>query len=48
MQAFCKGKIKEISLFTGPFATVMDQGIDPAYGPGHIWFAHANPTGYGN
>lgn len=31
----------------GQFATIMDQGIDPAYGPGHMWFAHANPTGYG-
>src|SRR3989338_2366067 len=29
------------------FAVIMDQGKDPSYGPGHIWFAHANPTGYG-
>jgi hypothetical protein len=32
----------------GQFATIMDQGIDPSYGPGHLWFAHANPTGYGS
>ncbi len=32
----------------GQFATIMDQGIDPNYGPGHTWFAHANPTGYGS
>ncbi len=32
----------------GQFAVIMDQGIDPSYGPGHIWFAHAIPTGYGN
>lgn len=31
----------------GQFAVVMDQGTDPSYGPGHFWFAHANPTGYG-
>jgi hypothetical protein len=31
----------------GQFATIMDQGTDPSYGPGHIWFAHAKPTGYG-
>jgi hypothetical protein len=31
----------------GQFATIMDHGIDPSYGPGHFWFAHANPTGYG-
>jgi hypothetical protein len=31
----------------GQFATIMDQGLDPNYGPGHWWFAHANPTGYG-
>lgn len=29
------------------FAVLMDQGVDPAYGPGHIWFAHGIPTGYG-
>ncbi len=32
----------------GQFATIMDQGKDPFYGPGHLWFAHANPTGYGS
>jgi hypothetical protein len=32
----------------GVFETIMDQGIDPNYGPGHLWFAHANPTGYGS
>jgi hypothetical protein len=32
----------------GQFAILMDQGKDPSYGPGHQWFAHANPTGYGN
>lgn len=31
----------------GQFATIMDQGIDPSLGPGHIWFAHGIPTGYG-
>ena len=31
----------------GQFETVMDQGTDPAYGPGHFWFAHATPGGYG-
>ncbi len=31
----------------GQFEALMDQGIDPSYGPGHMWFAHANPTGYG-
>src|SRR3989338_460755 len=31
----------------GQFATIMDQGKDPSYGPGHFWFAHANPAGYG-
>ncbi|MCJ7805838.1 hypothetical protein MUP46_04335 [Patescibacteria group bacterium] len=31
----------------GQFATIMDQGTDPSFGPGHMWFAHANPTGYG-
>lgn len=29
------------------FAVIMDQGQDPTLGPGHVWFAHANPTGYG-
>lgn len=32
----------------GEFETVMDQGKDPSYGPGHFWFAHAKPNGYGN
>ena len=31
----------------GEYATIMDQGKDPSYGAGHLWFAHANPTGYG-
>jgi len=31
----------------GQFATIMDQGVDPNYGSGHIWFAHGLPTGYG-
>ena len=31
----------------GQFETLMDQGKDPSYGPGHIWFAHAIPNGYG-
>jgi hypothetical protein len=32
----------------GQFEVLMDHGIDPNIGPGHIWFAHAIPTGYGN
>ncbi|EKE12389.1 MAG: hypothetical protein ACD_13C00223G0005 [uncultured bacterium] len=32
----------------GQFAVIMDQGIDPSFGPGHLWFAHANPAGYGS
>ena len=34
----------------GVFEVVMDQGIDPnlELGPGHLWFAHAKPNGYGN
>jgi hypothetical protein len=31
----------------GQFEVLMDQGIDPNIGPGHSWFAHAIPTGYG-
>ena len=31
----------------GQFATIMDHGKDPSYGPGHLWFAHAMPAGYG-
>lgn len=30
------------------FATIMDQGVDPSYGPGHIWAAKATPNGYGS
>ena len=32
----------------GQFEVLMDQGHDPSYGPGHLWFAHAKPNGYGN
>ncbi len=32
----------------GQFATIMDQGKDPSYGPGHFFFAHAKPSGYGS
>lgn len=32
----------------GQFETVMDQGVDPSMGPGHLWFAKAKPSGYGN
>ena len=31
----------------GQFEVIMDHGIDPNIGPGHLWFAHANPAGYG-
>lgn len=31
----------------GQFAVIMDQGVDPNVGPGHLWFAHATPNGYG-
>lgn len=31
----------------GQFAVIMDQGIDPSAGPGHFWFTHGIPTGYG-
>ena len=31
----------------GQFEVLMDQGKDPSYGPGHIWFAKAIPNGYG-
>jgi hypothetical protein len=31
----------------GEFEVIMDQGLDPAFGGGHIWFAHATPTGLG-
>lgn len=32
----------------GQFEVMMDQGKDPNLGPGHLWFAHAKPNGYGN
>jgi len=34
----------------GQFETIMDQGVDPnlGLGPGHMWFAHAIPNGYGS
>lgn len=32
----------------GQYEVVMDQGQDPNVGPGHLWFAHARPNGYGN
>lgn len=31
----------------GQFETIMDQGVDPSYGPGHFWFALGKPAGYG-
>lgn len=31
----------------GNYEVLMDQGHDPNIGPGHIWFAHATPNGYG-
>ncbi len=31
----------------GNYEVVMDQGTDPNVGPGHMWFAHAVPNGYG-
>ena len=31
----------------GQFETLMDQGVDPNAGPGHLWFAKALPNGYG-
>jgi len=34
-------------LIWGEFEVIMDQGQDPAYGPGHWWFAHAKPNGFG-
>ncbi|MCL5029192.1 MAG: hypothetical protein M1480_09250 [Bacteroidetes bacterium] len=30
----------------GEFEVIMDQGQDPNVGPGHLWYAHAKPTGY--
>jgi hypothetical protein len=32
----------------GQFEVLMDQGSDPSYGPGHIWYAKATPNGYGS
>jgi hypothetical protein len=32
----------------GAYETLMDQGTDPSYGPGHFWFAHAIPNGFGS
>lgn len=32
----------------GEFEVLMDQGVDPNYAPGHLWFARANSNGYGN
>lgn len=31
----------------GHYEIMMDQGVDPSLGTGHLWFAHAIPTGYG-
>ena len=32
----------------GQYEVLMDQGIDPILlGPGHFWYAHAIPNGYG-
>ena len=31
----------------GQYEVLMDQGIDPNVGPGHIWNALAKPNGYG-
>jgi len=31
----------------GEFETIMDQGIDPNLGEGHLWFALATPNGLG-
>lgn len=31
----------------GNYEVIMDQGSDPSVGPGHMWFAHATPNGYG-
>lgn len=32
----------------GQFATIMDQGVDPTMDPPHLWYALANPAGYGS
>gem|GEM_PF-5405310 len=31
----------------GQSEVIMDQGIDPKIGPGHLWFALAKPNGFG-
>jgi len=31
----------------GQFEAIMDHGQDPSFGPGHMFFSHGNPTGYG-
>ncbi|MCL4533707.1 MAG: hypothetical protein M1370_00905 [Bacteroidetes bacterium] len=31
----------------GQFEVIMDQGVDPNVGPGHMFFAKAGPAGYG-
>ncbi len=31
----------------GQFEVIMDQGVDPAYGPGHFFYSKAKPAGYG-
>ena len=31
----------------GQFEVIMDQGVDPNVGPGHLWFAQARPNGMG-
>ena len=31
----------------GNYEVIMDQGIDPNIGPGHMWFALGTPNGFG-
>jgi len=31
----------------GEFEVIMDQGIDPSLGEGHLWYALATPNGFG-
>lgn len=31
----------------GEFEVIMDQGKDPSYGPGHMFFSKAKPNGFG-
>lgn len=31
----------------GQFEMIMDQGVDPSVGPGHLWYAKALSNGYG-